>query len=163
MRPKYIVRIGLISSLYFTINIIFAPISYGPIQVRIAESLTVLPFLDPAAIGGLFLGCIISNLWGGLGIVDVLGGSLCTLIAAIITYRIQKPFLAPLPPLLVNALGVSLYLHILFELPYFLTIIYIGFGQLIACYLIGYPLLLVLLRRNIWVFTNKLRNNTNGI
>jgi len=152
LSPKYLVRIALIAAIYVTINIIFAPISYGPVQVRIAEALAVLPFIDPAAIGGLFLGCILSNIWGGLGIVDVLGGSLCTLIAAILTYRMKKPIFAPLPPVLVNAIGVSLYLHLLFELPYWLTLIYIGFGQLIACYLIGYPLLLVLLRRKIWIY-----------
>ena len=121
LSPNYIVRIALIAAIYVTINIIFAPISYGPIQIRLAEILTVLPFIDPAAIGGLFLGCILSNLWGGLGIVDVLGGSLCTLLAAILTYKMTKPFLAPLPPVIVNAIGVSLYLHLLFEIPYWLT------------------------------------------
>ena len=155
LSPKYLVRIALIAAIYVTISIIFAPISYGPVQVRIAEALTVLPFIDPAAIGGLFLGCILSNLWGGLGIVDVLGGSFCTLIAAVLTYRMKKPILAPLPPVLVNAIGVSLYLHLLFEIPYWLTVIYIGFGQFIACYLIGYPILLVFLRRKFWMFTHK--------
>jgi len=154
LSPKYLVRIALIAAIYVTINIIFAPISYGPVQVRIAEALAVLPFIDPAAIVGLFLGCILANIWGGLGVVDVLGGSLCTLIAAILTYRMKKPIFAPLPPVLVNAIGVSLYLHLLFELPYWLTLIYIGFGQIIACYLIGYPLLLVLLRRKIWIYNH---------
>ena len=155
LSPNYIVRIALIAAIYVTINIIFAPISYGPIQIRLAEILTVLPFIDPAAIGGLFLGCILSNLWGGLGIVDVLGGSLCTLLAAILTFRMTKPFLAPLPPVIVNALGVSLYLHLLFELPYWLTVIYISIGQIIACYLFGYPLLIVLLKRKIWLYRHK--------
>jgi len=152
LSPNYIVRIALIAAIYVTINIIFAPISYGPIQIRLAETLSVLPFIDPAAIGGLFLGCILSNLWGGLGIVDVLGGSLCTLLAAILTYRMTKPFLAPLPPVIVNAIGVSLYLHLLFELPYWLTVTYIGIGQIIACYMFGYPLLIVLLKRKIWLY-----------
>jgi uncharacterized membrane protein len=150
--PNYVVRIALIAAIYVTINIIFAPISYGPVQIRMAEILTVLPFIDPAAIGGLFLGCILSNLWGGLGIVDVIGGSFCTLLAALLTYKMKKPFLAPLPPVIVNALGVSLYLHLLFKLPYWLTVLYVGLGQMIACYLFGYPLLLVFLRRRIWLY-----------
>lgn len=149
---NYMIRIALIAAIYVTINITFAPISYGPIQVRIAEALTILPFIDPAAIGGLFLGCVFSNLWGGLGLVDVLGGSFCTLLAAILTYHMKKPIFAPLPPVLINAIGVSIYLHLLFELPYFLTVIYIGIGEFVACYLIGYPLLLVLIRRNIWIY-----------
>lgn len=81
-KPYYLVRIALIAAIYTTINIIFAPISYGPVQIRVAEALSVLPFIDSAAIGGLFLGCILANLWGGLGITDVIGGSLSTLLAA---------------------------------------------------------------------------------
>ena len=132
----YLVRIAFIAAIYVTINILFAPISYGPIQVRIAEALTVLAYLDPAAISGLFLGCFFSNIWGGMGLVDILGGSLCTLIAALLTYRIKKPILAPLPPLIINALGVSLYLHLLFQIPYWLTVTYIAIGQFIACYIL---------------------------
>lgn len=152
LNSKILARVALIASIYVTTNIIFAPISYGPIQVRVAEALTVLPFIDPAAILGLFLGCILSNILGGIGLVDILGGSFCTLVAAVLTYRMRKPYFAPLPPVLINAAGVSMYLHILFELPYWLTVIYIGFGELIACYVIGYPLLLVLMKRNIWVY-----------
>lgn len=149
-KPYYLIRIALIAAIYTTINIIFTPFSYGPIQIRVAESLAVLPFIDHAAIGGLFLGCILANLWGGLGIVDILGGSLCTLIAAVLTHKMKKPILAPLPPVIINSLGVSLYLHILFKLPYLLTVIYVFLGQSISCYLFGYPLLIVLLKGNIW-------------
>ncbi|MDD4765605.1 MAG: QueT transporter family protein [Atribacterota bacterium] len=152
---NYMVRISLIAAIYVTINIIFAPISFGPFQIRIAEALTVLPFIDPAAIGGLFLGCILSNIWGGLGIIDVIGGSFFTLLAAIITYNTTKPFLAPVPPIIINALGISLYLHLLFEIPYWLTVAYITIGQTIACFIIGYPLLLILIKRKIWLYRAK--------
>jgi len=152
LRPLYIVRIALIASIYVTINIIFAPISYGPIQVRVAEALTVLPFIDPAAIGGLFLGCILSNLLGGLGLVDIIGGSICTLLAAAITYNVKNAIYAPLPPVIINAIGVSIYVHLIFDLPYFLTVAYIAIGEFLACYFIGYPLLLMLLRRKIWIY-----------
>ncbi|MDY0382381.1 MAG: QueT transporter family protein, partial [Atribacterota bacterium] len=91
LKTHYLVRIALIAAIYTTINIIFAPFSYGPVQIRVAEALSVLPFIDPAAIGGLFLGCVLANLWGGLGISDVIGGSLCTLIAAFITHKMKKP------------------------------------------------------------------------
>lgn len=155
LKTHYLVRIALIAAIYTIINIIFAPFSYGPVQIRVAEALSVLPFIDPAAIGGLFLGCVLANLWGGLGISDVIGGSLCTLIAAFITHKMKKPILAPLPPVVINSLGISLYLHILFELPYWLTVCYIFLGQLISCYLFGYPLLLVLIKRNSWVHFDK--------
>lgn len=154
-KTHFLVRVALIAAIYTTINMLFAPISYGPIQVRIAESLTVLSFIDHAAIGGLFLGCIAGNLWGGLGIIDILGGSICTLIAAVLTYKMKKPVLAPLPPVVINSLGVSLYLHILFKMPYWLTVSYIFLGQFVSCYLLGYPLLLVLLKRTVWSYSKK--------
>ena len=150
LKIHYLIRMALIAAIYTTINILFAPISYGPIQFRIAEALAVLPFIDRAAIGGLFLGCILGNLWGGLGIVDILGGSIFTFIAAILTFKMKKPIWAPLPPVVLNSLGVSLYLHVLFKIPYWLTVSYIFLGQFMSCYLLGYPLLLMLLKRKIW-------------
>ena len=146
IKLNYLVRIAMIAAIYVILNIIFAPISYGPIQVRIAEALVVLPFIDPSAIIGLFIGCILANAYGGLGIIDIVGGSLCTLIAAYLTYKIKSPKLAPLPPVLINAFGVSIYLHMLFDLPYWITVLYIGIGEVIACYILGYPLLILLIK-----------------
>jgi len=143
---NYLVRVAMIGAIYVILNIIFAPISYGPVQVRIAEALTVLPFIDPSAIIGLFLGCVLANIYGGLGMVDVIGGSFCTLIAAYLTSKMKNPKLAPLPPVLINAFGVSIYLHLLFDLPYWVTVLYIGIGEVIACYILGYPLLILLIK-----------------
>ncbi|MCK4223953.1 MAG: QueT transporter family protein [candidate division Zixibacteria bacterium] len=150
LSTRYIAQVGIIASLYAAVTIALAPISYGPIQVRISEALTVLPYLTPAAIPGLFVGCVVANIYGGLGIYDIVGGSLCTLLAAFLTYllaRTRKPILAPLPPIIVNALGVSLYLHFLFQLPYWITVAYIAIGEIGACFVLGYPLLLIILRR----------------
>lgn len=146
IKLNYLVRVAMIAAIYVVLSILFAPISYGPVQVRIAEALVVLPFIDPSAIIGLFLGCILANIYGGLGMVDVIGGSLCTLIAAYLTYKVKKPKLAPLPPVLINAFGVSVYLHLLFDLPYWITVLYIGIGEIIACYILGYPLLILLIK-----------------
>jgi uncharacterized membrane protein len=150
---KYIARAGIIAALYAVITIILAPISYGPVQVRVSEALTVLPYLTPAAIPGLFIGCLLANIYGGLGIYDIVGGSLLTLLAAFFTYllsRTKKPILAPLPPVLLNAFGVSLYLHFLFRMPYWLTVAYVGIGEVVACYILGYPLLKIILDRKKW-------------
>lgn len=150
LSTRYMAQVGIIASLYAVITVALAPISYGPIQVRVSEALTVLPYLTPAAIPGLFLGCLLANVYGGLGLPDIIGGSLCTLLAAFLTYlmsKMQKPILAPLPPVVVNSLGVSLYLHLLFQLPYWVTVAYIAMGQIAACFVLGYPLLLFLLRR----------------
>lgn len=146
IKLKYIIRVAMIAAIYVVLNIIFAPISYGLIQVRVAEALVVLPFLDPSAIIGLFIGCILANIYGGLGIVDIIGGSLCTLVAAYLTYKLKDPKLAPLPPVLINAFGVSIYLHLLFDLSYWITVLYIGIGEVIACYILGYPLLILLIK-----------------
>ena len=150
LSTRYIAQVGIIASLYAALTIVLAPISYGPLQVRISEALTILPFLIPAAVPGLFIGCVVANIYGGLGIYDIVGGSLCTLLAAYLTYLLSKtkqPLLAPLPPVVVNSLGVSLYLHFLFQLPYWLTVAYIALGEIIACFVLGYPLLLIILKR----------------
>lgn len=146
IKLNYLVRMAMIAAIYVVLNIIFAPISYGPIQVRIAEALVVLPFIDSSAIIGLFLGCVLANVYGGLGMVDIIGGSLCTLIAAYLTYKVKNPKFAPLPPVLINAFGVSIYLHLLFDLPYWITVLYLGIGEVIACYILGYPLLILLIK-----------------
>lgn len=144
---------GVVAAVYFVLTITpgISAISYGPMQVRLAEVLTVLPYLFPGAIGGLFVGCLLANIFGPLGFADVVFGSLLTLLAAILTWMMHKtdrPYLAPLPPVIVNALGVSAYLHILFGQPYWLIVLYIAGGETIACYLLGYPLLLFMLKRH---------------
>ncbi len=132
---KFIVKTALISALYIALTIIFAPISYGPIQVRISEMLTILPVFDPAAIPGLFIGCMIANIAGGFGPWDIFLGSFITLIAAILSYYIGKkisPYLAPLSPIILNSLGVSAYLAFLTNTPYLFLVFTIFIGELIS-------------------------------
>lgn len=151
LSTKFVTQAGVIAGLYAAVTVILAPLSYGPVQVRVSEALTILPFVTPAAIPGLFLGCIVANVYGGLGVYDIIGGSICTLLAAYLTFllsRTKRPILAPLPPVLINAFGVSLYLHLLFNLPYFLTVLYIAVGEIVACYFLGYPLLKFILNQD---------------
>ena len=143
---------GVIAALYFTITITpgISAISYGPIQLRVAEALTVLPYVYPGAVGGLFAGCLLANFFGPVGIEDIVFGSLLTLIAAGLSYLMRhtnKPLLAPLPPVIVNTLGVPIYLHVFFGQPYWIVAFYILIGETIACYLLGYPLLKIILRK----------------
>ena len=74
---------AVIAALYVVLTMVFAPISFGPVQVRIAEALCILPMFTPAAIPGLFIGCLIANLIGGGIILDVIFGSIATLIGAV--------------------------------------------------------------------------------
>jgi len=150
---------GLIAAVYAVLSLVFQPISYGVYQVRIAEALTLIPFLTPAAIPGLYIGCLLANILGGMGWMDILIGPLITLIAAFITYWISTLknlntamllILAPLPPVILNAIGVSAYLAPIIGVGFWFCAQMIGIGQIVSCYAIGLPLLLILRRRKIF-------------
>ncbi len=268
---RQIATAGLVAAAYTVITLVFLPISFGVYQIRVAEALTVLPFLAAAAIPGLFIGCLLANVFGGMGAVDIIVGPLITLVAAIMTRYTRRlrgktltgvltaipiatmwlgamyflssfemshsviagmvvsvvglllsataankcrrnakaPWwrtllivvsivllclsvvlatttsdiyfiiagvlllaaavmltmmlvllrsfnseigllVAPLPPVLLNAFGVSIYLAPLLGFDYWFSVQMIGVGQLVACYLIGLPLLLALRKRNIF-------------
>ena len=78
-------------------------LTFGPVQIRFAEALTVLPFLFPAAAPGLAIGCLITNLLSPYGPMDIIFGTLATAVAAGLTMKMPKWYLAALPPILVNA------------------------------------------------------------
>ena len=102
---------AIIAAMYVALTLIFAPISYGAVQVRIAEALTILPLFTPAAIPGLFIGCIIANGIGGGIILDVVFGSLATLIGAIGGYLLRKNrWLVPIPAIVSNSVIVPFVL-----------------------------------------------------
>ncbi|MBE7054288.1 MAG: QueT transporter family protein [Ruminococcaceae bacterium] len=143
-KSSYIVKASLIAAIYVIITGLFAPISFGHgiFQLRISEALTVLPIYTSAAIPGLFVGCMMSNLiFGGLGIIDLIFGSLATLIASYLTYKLKNKgkIIALIPPVVVNALIVGTYLKILLfkDVNVLVTIGYTFLGQLGACYIIG--------------------------
>lgn len=150
---------AIIAAVYAAATILLSPISYGIYQVRVAEALTVVPFFTRAAIPGLFIGCLLANVFGGMGWMDIVFGSLITLTAATLTYLIGRMkigppahWLAPAPPVILNAFGVSLYLAPIIGTGYLYTVQMIGLGQLAACYLLGMPLLFLLKRRQSVLF-----------
>ena len=111
-KTSFIVRSAIIAALYFALTYVFQPISFGVVQFRISEVLTVLPFFTATAIPGLFVGCLLSNiLLGGLGLLDMILGSAATLIAAFLTYKFKNKWLAPLPPVVVNGVLVGIMLN----------------------------------------------------
>lgn len=140
-------RGALVAGLYVSITMLFAPVSFGPVQVRVSEALTLLPWLWIEAVPGLFVGCLVANFMGGFGIIDVVFGSLATLASALLTARMPNRYLAAAPPVAVNALVVGGYLSVLLELPVLPTMIYIGLGQAVACFGLGIPLLSLIERR----------------
>lgn len=123
-------------------------LTFGVVQCRFAEALTVLPFLNPAAGWGLFVGCIVTNLLSPYGPLDMIFGSLATLVAAQLTARCKNKWLAPLPPVLVNAVvigGVIAFQEVGFTKAFMAAFGYhaltIGAGEILACYGLGMLLL----------------------
>lgn len=147
MNTKYLTRGALIAGLYVIITYLLSPVSFGPLQFRAAEALTVLPILFPEAIPALFLGVLLSNIIGGLGMVDIIGGSLVTLLAAYGTYHFRGTFLAYLSPIILNGFLISIYLHLLFEIPYWVTVVQISISEAVVVLFLGYPLIQVLKKR----------------
>jgi uncharacterized membrane protein len=134
----------MIAALYVAITILFAPVSFGEIQLRVSEALTLLPFYIPAAVPALFVGCLIANFIGGFGLWDVVFGSGATLLAAWLSSRMPNIWLAALPPVVVNMLIIGALLHFIIDVPFLLTALYVGLGQALACFALGIPLMRVL-------------------
>ncbi|MDR2770478.1 MAG: QueT transporter family protein [Clostridiales Family XIII bacterium] len=149
-RLRFLVQAAVIGAAYAAVTMALAPLSYGPVQLRVSEALTVLPYFTPAAIPGLFVGCLVSNIISPYGIVDVVCGSLATLLAAALTFLLrQRRILAPLPPVVCNAviIGAMLYFAYGVNASLLANMLWVGAGELIVCYGAGYPLLRVLEKR----------------
>lgn len=144
---------GVIAALYAVLAY-FASIfgiAYGPIQCRFSEVLCVLPFLFPAATPGLFVGCLVANLLSPYGALDIIFGSLATLLAAVWTQHTHHKWLAPLPPVLCNAVIVGAVISFqetgftgAFAGAFAYNAVTVGVGEAIACYVLGGVLLTVL-------------------
>ena len=135
---------AVIAAIYALLTIVLAPISYGAVQVRISEALTVLPFFTPAAVPGLFVGCIAANIMSPYGLADLIFGSAASLIGAIGSYLLRKkPLLVPLAPVISNGIIVGAMLYYVYEvpLPLIVQMLYVALGEVVACYAIGYPLM----------------------
>ena len=113
---KSLARAGMIAAIYAAMTLIFAPISFNAVQFRISEAMTVLPILLPEAVPGLAVGCLVANILGGAALPDVIGGTLATLIAAILTRTLRKkPVLAMASPVVINGLIVGPLVYFCYE------------------------------------------------
>lgn len=140
---------ALIAALYTAITYLinYFGLANGAIQVRISEALTILPAFTPAAIPGLFIGCLLSNLLTGAAIWDIIFGSLATLLGAVFTYLLRKhEKLAAIPPILSNTLIVPLVLKWAYGVPDALLYLFltVGLGEVISCGIFGMILLYAL-------------------
>ena len=154
MRDKkvlFMAQAAMIAALYVALTYVFAPISFSEVQVRIAEALTILPVFTPAAIPGLFIGCLLGNIMGGALVPDIVLGSLATLIGAFFTWKLRKanPFLAPVPPIVANTLIVPFVLKYAYgvDLPIPFMMLTVGAGEVLSCGVLG-MLLYFALKKN---------------
>lgn len=155
---EFIVQGAAIAALYVVLTLfsnIFG-LASGVVQVRVSEALTVLPFFTFAAVPGLFVGCVISNLLAGSAIWDVIFGSAATLIGAVGTYLLRKrtKWLAPLPPIAANTMIVPFVLAFAYGaeegIPFLMLTV--GAGEVISCGVLGLILLKALEKRSKDIF-----------
>lgn len=153
--PRQIATAGIIAAIYAVLSLFSSVfgIAYGPIQCRFSEALTVLPFFLPEAIPGLFVGCLVTNLMSTVGPLDLIFGSLATLLAALWTRRMPKKWLAPLPPVICNAVIIGAMIawyEVGFTEAFWgmfaFNALTVGIGEAIACYVLGLLLLQVISR-----------------
>ena len=137
----FIAQAAMIAAIYVVLTLIGASFSYGEVQVRISEALTILPAFTPAAIPGVFLGCLISNILGGCILPDIIFGSLATLVGAVFTWmlRNKSKYLAPIPPIIANVLVVPFVLKYgyMVPLPIPFMMLTVGIGEVISCGVLG--------------------------
>ena len=151
----FITQAAMIAALYVALCMVFAPISYGEVQLRVAEALTILPVFTPAAIPGLAIGCFIANLTGGGILPDMIFGTAATLIGAVGTRLLKKkPALAWIPPVISNMIIVPLVLIHVYQVPdvsvtlpftqttlsgsgFLPLMLTVGIGEIISCGILG--------------------------
>ena len=164
-RIRRIAFSAVVAASYTALTIAIAPLSFGPIQFRIAEALCILPFFFPVTAAGLFIGCLIANLLSPYGMLDIIAGSAATLIAALITMQLGRinrekiwiKALACLPPVVFNALIIGLVIAwsetgggAAFQPAFMVNALQIGLGQFTVMYVIGLPLMIYLPKSHIF-------------
>ena len=142
----FLAQSALIAAMYVALTLLANAfgLANGAIQVRLSEALTILPFFTPAAIPGLFIGCVISNIVTGCALWDIVFGSIATLLGAVFTYLLRKnKWLAPVPPIFFNALIVPFVLRYVYALPDALPYLMatVAAGEIISAGVLGMILL----------------------
>ena len=155
----YVTQAAMIAALYVVLTLLANSLGLAnyAVQVRFSEALTLLPIFSPAAIPGVFVGCLLSNILTGCLPLDVIFGSLATLIGAFGTYFLRKhKLLAILPPILANTIIVPFILAFVYQfegsIPYFM--ITVGIGEIISCGILGLILITALTPYRSKLFTS---------
>lgn len=155
----YVCQGAIIAALYVVLTLFVSAfnLASGAIQFRVSEALCILPIFTPAAIPGLFIGCLISNTWTGCAVLDVVLGSLATLIGATGTYFLRKTkFVFTLPPVFANAIIVPIVLRVAYGLgdAYWFLVLTVGAGEIISICILGMLLKAALWTQRDFIFRN---------
>ena len=142
-------RAAIVGAFYAAVTLLTAPISFGAIQCRVSEALTMLPWLFPETGWGLFAGCLIANILGSGNPLDIVFGSLATLLSAILTSHIRRKGFAALPPVILNGVMVGAALGYAaapeaFWVSFPLIALEVVLGEALAVFALGLPLVSVL-------------------
>lgn len=166
MKAKTLTQSGLIAAIYAAVTLVLAPISFGIIQFRLSESLSILAIYGKIPIMGITAGCFLANTFGLFmganiaGPLDILIGTLASLIAAVLSYYLRNihikglPVLSTIPPILVNAVFIGAELTVVttgaFTLSAFLLIaLQVALEQFIPCFVLGLLLIRVIEKANL--------------
>lgn len=136
----FICQAAVIAALYVVLTYVFSAFASGVIQVRVSEALTILPAFTPAAIPGLVIGCLLSNTLTGCVLLDIIFGSVATLIGALGSYALRRhTWLVPIPPIVSNMIIVPFVLRYAYGATdaFSFMIATVGAGEIISCYLLG--------------------------
>lgn len=140
-RIRAVAQAGMIAGMYVALTYVFQPLSFGMVQVRVSEALTILPWFTPVAVPGLFAGCLLGNLLSGAMLPDIIFGSVATLLGALGTRMLKKRplWLGTLPPILANTLIIPFILKYAYGLENAMWLLFltIGVGELASCGLLG--------------------------
>lgn len=156
-RVLFITQAAMIAAIYVVLTYFISAfnLASGAIQIRISEALTILPFFTPAAIPGLFIGCLLSNILTGCLLPDIVFGSFATLLGALGSYALRNHrFLVTLPPVVANMAIVPFILRYVYGLPFIIHgvdvsipfyMLTVGVGEVISCCILGSFLLKALM------------------
>lgn len=147
LNAKDLIKISLISALYIVLTLVLGDFSFGAIQFRVAEILLLMCLFDKRYAYGLIIGCLISNIFSPLGLIDVLFGSIATALTVIAISKSKNVYIACLFPAIFNLI-IGVELHIVMELPLLITCLEVFLGELGVMYIIGLPLYLTLKKNN---------------
>ncbi len=152
-KVQFMAQASMIAALYTALTVALAPVSYGAVQFRISEALCILPYFTPAAVPGLFLGCLISNgvgaAMGTTVVLDMIFGSLATLIGAAGSYALRRNrWLVCIPPIAANTIIVPWVLRYAYGSPDMIPymMLTVGIGEVLAVGVLGNILLAMLSR-----------------